>query len=127
GGTGQLCITCHRNDDIHHNGLGPRCGECHTQQSWAAAHFEHTRVGCELSGAHRFVPCVGCHIGGNFTALATNCLACHNKDRIRATAISVPMTVHTGFTTCTICHNTNFWGPIGTTTKAAGGRESVCR
>ena len=60
GGTGNLCITCHRNDDIHHNTLGPNCGECHTQRTWAGAHFEHTRVGCELTGVHRMLPCVDC-------------------------------------------------------------------
>ena len=86
GGTGNLCITCHRNDDIHHNVLGPNCGECHTQRTWAGAHFEHTRVGCELIGVHRMLPCVDCHIGGNFTALATNCAACHRKDAIRGDA-----------------------------------------
>jgi len=28
---------------------------------------------------------VDCHVGGNFTALASNCFACHAKDRQRGT------------------------------------------
>jgi hypothetical protein len=122
GGTGQLCITCHRNDDIHHNVLGPRCGECHTQRTWAGAHFEHNRVGCDLLGVHRLLPCVDCHVGGNFAAVASNCIACHNKDRARGSATGVN---HANFFTCASCHNTIFFGPSSTATP--GGRETVCR
>jgi hypothetical protein len=128
GGTGNLCITCHRNDDIHHNVLGPNCGECHTQRTFAGAHFEHNRVGCELMGVHRMLPCVDCHIGGNFTALASNCYACHAKDKARATAQSQSTptpTDHTSFTFCAGCHNTIFFGPKSV--AQPGGRESVCR
>jgi hypothetical protein len=129
GGTGNLCITCHRNDDIHHNALGPNCGECHTQRTWAGAHFEHTRVGCELLGVHRMLPCVDCHVGGNFTALAANCFACHAKDRARGSAFVDPATGsatdHSGFTQCALCHNTIFFGPK--MVSQPGARESVCR
>jgi hypothetical protein len=121
-----LCITCHRNDDIHHNALGPTCGDCHTQLTWAGAHFEHTRVGCELTGVHRMLPCVDCHIGGNFTALAPNCAACHQKDKARGTAFpGAPP--HDGFNTCANCHNPIFFGPGPTTKPVPGFRESVCR
>ncbi len=34
-GTGNFCINCHRQDDIHSNSLSPRCGECHSQWSFA--------------------------------------------------------------------------------------------
>jgi hypothetical protein len=50
-GSGNLCINCHRQDDIHQNALTPRCGECHTQVSFAPARFDHTTVGCNLTGA----------------------------------------------------------------------------
>jgi hypothetical protein len=127
GGTGNLCITCHRNDDIHHNALGPNCGECHTQRTFAGAHFEHTRVGCELLGVHRLLPCVDCHVGGNFTALAPTCISCHAKDKARGTAApgGIP---HGAFTACATCHNTVFFGPMqGGANAQPGNRESVCR
>jgi hypothetical protein len=122
GGTGQLCIQCHRNDDIHHNTLGPRCGECHTQRSFAGARFVHNRVGCELLGVHRLLPCVDCHTGGNFTSLATNCIACHNKDRLRAPPVPVD---HSKQTQCAPCHNPRSFTPAYKSTPSA--RESVCR
>jgi hypothetical protein len=126
-GTANLCITCHRNDDIHHNALGPRCGECHTQNTWAAAHFEHNRVGCELIGIHRVLPCVSCHLGGNFTALATECGACHRKDAKAGAQAAAAQNVrnHEAEPQCTVCHNPYFWGPTAVRTTA--GRESVCR
>ncbi|MFI5289561.1 MAG: hypothetical protein ACHQ17_07920, partial [Polyangia bacterium] len=138
-GTANLCVTCHRGDDIHHNSLGPRCGECHTQRTWAAPHFEHNRVGCDLTGVHRLLACNDCHIGGNFVALATECVACHRKDAIRgaaayATALGAPgaAATHAGFQTCSNCHNPNFFGPKATgvpglTGTFGSGRESVCR
>jgi hypothetical protein len=131
-GTAELCITCHRNDDIHHNALGPRCGECHTQRTFAAAHFEHNRVGCELIGVHRLLPCVDCHKGGNFVALAPECPACHRAEQIRAQSISMTpagmqqgVISHAGLNTCSNCHNANSFIPAQG--AAASGRESVCR
>lgn len=124
GGTGNLCIRCHRTDDIHHNALGPDCGKCHTQASWAGAHFQHSRVGCELTGVHRLLSCSDCHRGGNFTALAPTCVACHQKDKARGTA-APGAPPHQGFSTCANCHNSIFFGPVSK--GAPGGRESVCR
>jgi hypothetical protein len=129
-GTGNLCITCHRSDDIHHNALGPRCGDCHTQRAWVGVSFNHERVGCELTGVHRLLPCVDCHKGGNFTSLAAQCIACHRGDALRAERIrlgggapQLMIPPHGGLTTCANCHNTQYFGPA----SKAGGRESVCR
>ena len=69
-GSGNLCINCHRQDDIHDNSLSPRCGECHTQWSFAPARFDHTRVGCNLTGLHRTLACFDCHKNGNFVGLS---------------------------------------------------------
>ena len=113
---------------------GRNCGECHTQRTWAGAHFEHNRVGCELIGVHRMLPCVDCHVGGNFTALAPNCAACHRKDAIRGARVRSPMggdgapaRRHArGFDDCAGCHNPIFFGPSDEG-SAPGVRESVCR
>ncbi len=124
GGTSQLCITCHRGDDIHHNTLGPRCGDCHTQRSFAGAHFEHTRVGCELTGVHRLLPCADCHVGGNFVALATTCAACHRAQAKIGAARGGPVG-HASFGTCADCHTPYSFKPglIG----HGSFHESVCR
>ena len=85
-GSGNLCINCHRQDDIHNNSLSPRCGECHTQWSFAPARFDHTRVGCNLTGLHRTIACFDCHKSGNYVGLSAQCVSCHATMRRARTA-----------------------------------------
>lgn len=119
-GTGNLCITCHREDDIHGNSLGPKCGECHTQWSFAPARFDHLTVGCDLRGIHRTQACFDCHKAGNFGALSPLCEGCH-RDDARA-AGTVGGIDHANVFDCGGCHNYNFWSP-----SVAGVTNSVCR
>ena len=124
-GSGNLCLNCHRQDDVHNNALSPRCGECHTQWSFAPARFDHTSVGCTLTGLHRTLACFDCHRSGNFAGLSPTCVGCHHDDAVRAA--NVPTNNGSGHpvqTQCGTCHNPNTWG------GAPGnrfGRDSVCR
>jgi hypothetical protein len=122
-GTGELCIHCHRADDIHHNAL-PECATCHTQRSFSDIRFDHARIGCELKGAHRFLPCIDCHKGGNFVALATECVACHRADAVRGARAPGAPADHATQPTCGNCHNPHFWGPAA---RSGGTKESMCR
>lgn len=117
-GAGNLCINCHRQDDVHNNALSPRCGECHTQWSFAPARFDHTRVGCNLVGVHRTLACADCHKAGNYAGTSPTCVSCHRDDAQRNLSLNA---AHGG-ATCAGCHTINTW-------KATGGfgRESVCR
>ncbi len=31
---GTTCVACHRSDDVHSGGFGPRCEQCHQVESW---------------------------------------------------------------------------------------------
>ena len=121
-GSGNMCINCHRQDDIHGNSLSPRCGECHTQWSFTPARFDHSRVGCNLTGLHRTFACFDCHKAGNFVGLAANCASCHRDDAVRVVAKDP---AHAGYTDCARCHSPNFWSPQQGTSFF--GRDSVCR
>ena len=124
-GSGNLCLNCHRQDDVHNNALSPRCGECHTQWSFAPAKFDHTRVGCNLTGLHRTIACFDCHKSGNFAGLAATCVSCHHDDAQRAAAIPTGSAVaHPAQTQCAGCHNPNSWEGAPT---ASFQRDSVCR
>jgi hypothetical protein len=121
-GTGNLCITCHREDDIHGNSLGPKCGECHTQNAFAPARFDHTTVGCDLQAQHRVLPCADCHKAGAFGALNDQCASCHwNDAATRPTHKDNPGT----YSACGACHKLTSWNPgaIG----GGSGQSSVCR
>jgi hypothetical protein len=126
-GSGNLCMNCHRQDDVHSNSLSPRCGECHTQFSFAPARFDHTTVGCNLTGLHRALTCYDCHKTGNFGGLSPTCVSCHRDDALLHVAQG-GSAAHAGYTTCANCHNPNYWltntlpGPA-----TSYGRESVCR
>lgn len=124
-GSGNLCINCHRQDDIHNNSLSPKCGECHTQWSFTPARFDHSRVGCNLTGLHRTIACFDCHKNGNFAAIAPQCTGCHRDDAARA--MLAGGIDHPAQVTCANCHNLNAWKPSSTTGGAAALRESVCR
>ncbi len=119
-GSGNLCINCHRQDDIHSNSLSPRCGRCHTQWAFAPARFNHTTVGCNLSGQHRTLPCADCHKTGSYGALSPQCGACHRDIAFNRGG------THTAYTTCSGCHNPNAWA-VPTPGPPGYGRESVCR
>ncbi len=125
-GSGNLCINCHRQDDIHSNGLSPRCGECHTQWSFAPARFDHSRVGCNLTGVHRSLACFDCHRNGNFSVIAPQCVNCHRDDAVITGVKSNTIYVnidHNAQVQCAQCHNPNTWKPA----EIGFGRESVCR
>jgi hypothetical protein len=120
-GSGNLCINCHRQDDVHNNSLSPKCGECHTQWSFAPAKFDHSRVGCNLTGLHRTLACADCHKNGNFSGLTAECAGCHIDDSIKRGATHTDA-AHRQQCTGSLCHNANAWAP-----QVAGGRESICR
>ena len=118
-GAGNLCINCHRKDDIHNNSLSPRCGECHTQRSFTPARFDHMSTGCALMGLHNTLPCADCHRTGNFTAVSPLCISCHRTEALQVTTVS-----HRGalFTNCGDCHNPSAWKP-----RTALGQQTICR
>ena len=121
-GAGNLCINCHRQDDIHSNSLSPRCGDCHTQWSFTPARFDHSRVGCNLTGIHRTIACFDCHKNGNFVGLSAQCVSCHRDDAARKDL------AHQSYTNCATCHNPNYWGTGNLTPSPSRfGRDSVCR
>jgi hypothetical protein len=116
-GSGNLCITCHKRDDIHGNALSPRCGECHTQRAFAPARFDHVTVGCNLMGLHGTLPCADCHKAGNYGAVSPMCVSCHRGDALR-----VKQPDHRTLVDCGGCHNPSAWIPA-----TQLGQQSICR
>lgn len=81
------CASCHQKDDPHQGQFAGRaCDSCHETAAFTIAAFDHARTRYPLDGAHRTVPCAGCHWietppGGRpfrrFTPLKTTCRDCH--------------------------------------------------
>ncbi len=103
-GLETTCISCH--EDVHQKTLGDKCQSCHGNDSFKpAVNFNHDNAKFQLTGAHKNVDCIKCHVKEKrngkdfqkFTGLEfTNCTPCH-KD------------IHNGKfgDNCTKCHNTN--------------------
>lgn len=79
------CIDCHRDDDVHDNGLGSDCRQCHNPNAWTAWLFDHdSQTDFALDGAHGDLTCVDCHSGhsGRGARLSGQCRSCHKLDDI---------------------------------------------
>lgn len=108
---GDDCAACHV--DVHLGNLSTDCTYCHTTESFQdVPGFDvHLATSFPLTGAHLQVSCAACHaddVGGRFTTLDPECVACHRTDYEGAASIDHAAS---GFSTdCTACHNTIAFG-----------------
>ncbi|MBL8346539.1 MAG: cytochrome C [Rubrivivax sp.] len=100
----QECNACHRKDDVHKGGLGPKCADCHGEQTWKDVKFDHGTTRFGLTGKHANARCDSCHRDGKYKDTARACLACHRDDDRRS---------HKGQLgeRCESCHDTRAWRP----------------
>ena len=94
------CETCHTPPDTTiHRGMSANCGQCHSQQRWKPAKFDHAKLFL-LEGDHN-VACATCHVD-NDTSRYT-CFGCHEHqpDGIRAKHLREGIS---NFENCVQCH-----------------------
>lgn len=92
-------------------GFSVRCEECHdpAQARWGGMGFNHGLTGFPLTGAHRLVVCVSCHVGGVYEGTSRDCFACHQSEYAGTTS---PNHTAQGYSTqCEACHSTTAWQP----------------
>ena len=94
------CLACHKKDDIHKQKMGKQCQDCHSQQSWRKAKFDHDKTDYKLTGKHREVSCVLCHPANRYKESPKQCHQCHQLND-----------VHNGIygKKCQDCHSTKGW------------------
>ena len=92
------CRSCH--DDAHSGMFGTTsCTQCHTDESWSVAGFDHARwTQFPLDGAHAQAACNDCHAGN--AKLDTSCVSCHAD-------IHVGQFQTGGTNDCARCHSTS--------------------
>ena len=115
-GTPTDCFSCHQRD--YENTQNPnhvlaqfsaQCLDCHTQNAWSPALFDHNLTRFSLTGAHSNVDCASCHANGVFANIPMDCFSCHQTDYNRARD---PNHASARFPQeCEQCHNTNRWEP----------------
>lgn len=100
------CQACHRGDDVHKGSLGPRCADCHTENRWREAKFDHATTRFALTGRHAEAKCAACHKDTHYRETPRQCVACHRKDDDGARG-------HKGQygERCDSCHGDRAWKP----------------
>jgi hypothetical protein len=102
------CTDCHRQAQsefmaVHIQAYGTDCLACHDGRDTLASFSveSHAQV-FALTGAHVDTSCEGCHAGGRFKEVSTQCVACHSDPE-----------AHSGLlgTECAACHTSNAWLP----------------
>jgi len=99
------CNACHRKDDVHKGSLGAKCADCHNENLWKEAKFDHDTTRFALTGKHVDTKCADCHKTTNYKETPQNCYACHRKDDDQKG--------HKGQygEKCDSCHNAKQWKP----------------
>jgi nitrate/TMAO reductase-like tetraheme cytochrome c subunit len=108
------CIRCHEGDynsvdDPNHvqAQFSFDCLECHSEQSWTPATFDHSKTNFPLTGTHLTISCIDCHTNGQYTGTPTDCISCHETDYNNSTD---PNHQAAGYPVqCENCHNTTNW------------------
>jgi hypothetical protein len=101
------CNACHRKDDVHKGTLGPKCADCHTENNWKEALFDHSKTRFALEGKHVDTPCGDCHKNkADYKDAPRTCIGCHKKDDDGNKG-------HKGLygEKCDNCHNAKAWKP----------------
>jgi hypothetical protein len=117
-GTPTDCKACHTTDfeettNPNHGALGLSndCATCHTTDpDWMPATFVNHDDFWELKGAHTAIAndCVACH-NGDYNNTPTDCFGCHELDFNQSTN---PNHMDAQFPTdCTTCHDETAWSP----------------
>lgn len=100
----KTCIDCHSKNDIHLGGNGNECQQCHNNEQWQKATFDHDKeTDFNLLGAHQELLCTACHLPGETAGKGQpprQCIDCH-KD-------SDPHQNQLG-DSCSNCHQQNSW------------------
>ena len=94
------CYSCHRDDDAHDGKLGTGCGDCHGEERWAKARFDHDKTKFSLEGRHAEVACGLCHPAQRFEHTATDCNSCHQLEDAHRGRFG---------TKCEDCHTPRGW------------------
>ena len=99
------CNACHRKDDVHKGSLGAKCADCHNENLWKEARFDHDKTRFALTGKHVDTKCADCHKNANYKETPQACYACHRKDDDQKG--------HKGQygEKCDNCHNAKLWKP----------------
>jgi len=97
------CIVCHEDDDSHKERMGEKCDNCHIEDGWLPAYFNHTKTDFPLRNNHLDVGCQYCHVNERYQETPKNCYFCHYLDDVHVGNRGIK---------CHECHDDERWSRI---------------
>lgn len=78
----KTCSGCHEADDAHALRFGTSCADCHDENHWRPAPYDHAaKTKFALRGAHAKLDCHACHTAAvAVQKLPTDCAGCHRSE-----------------------------------------------
>ncbi|MFK5986371.1 MAG: cytochrome c3 family protein, partial [Pseudomonadota bacterium] len=96
----EQCDSCHVNPkDALHQELKTNCSQCHTQEAWQPATFEHDKY--FRFDRHHNTQCASCHINNDYAKYT--CYGCHEHSRSKIREEHVEEGIY-NYEICTECH-----------------------
>jgi hypothetical protein len=96
----ESCVACHHDADPHGGEFTRGCGECHDEESWSSARFNHGQTAFPLEGEHGRVDCAVCHPSTRYKGTRKDCMDCHATDDVHRGGFG---------SRCASCHDTTSW------------------
>jgi hypothetical protein len=96
----QDCYSCHHDDEPHQGRYGFSCADCHNENGWTPAKFDHNLSTFKLEGEHAKVACESCHQKNVFVGTPADCYSCHRQNDEHEGRFG---------TDCSLCHNPSGW------------------
>ncbi len=110
------CNSCHLKDDVHLGNNGSDCQQCHNNEDWNEARFDHDKeTNFVLKGAHKNLVCAACHLPQSFKAEKSETTdITKNKQKLESRTCNdchKITDVHEGNlgTDCQSCHQQEQW------------------
>lgn len=96
----KQCDSCHASpgDALHQKTKG-NCGQCHTQESWLPATFDHDEY--FRFDKHHTTECVTCHVKKDYSAYT--CYGCHEHSRSKIREEHIEEGIY-DYENCVECH-----------------------
>jgi hypothetical protein len=97
------CVDCHEKDDSHKGRMGRKCENCHIEDAWLPANFDHAKTDFPLRNNHQNVGCQYCHVNERYKDTPKNCYFCHYLDDVHDGDHGIK---------CHECHEDERWSKV---------------
>lgn len=96
----EQCDSCHSGPgDTLHRKIKGNCAQCHTQQAWLPATFEHEKY--FRFDRHHDTDCATCHVNNDYESYT--CYGCHEHSRSKIRGEHVEEGIY-DYENCVECH-----------------------